>query len=102
VVGSQPGPFGCDSSTLSKTTGPWSFTTTRTSTVSGSVKAAWLTRKVAYRFDDPTSDALLLYAGPYPHIARNGGQHLRQVEPDRCTASGWKTDLVAAPRVIAE
>jgi hypothetical protein len=32
------------------------------------------------------SDALPVYAGQYLDIARNGGQHLPQVELDRCTA----------------
>jgi hypothetical protein len=41
------------------------------------------------------SDALLLYAGPYDHRARNVGQHLPQVELDRCTAIGHKSDEVA-------
>jgi hypothetical protein len=49
-VGSQPGPFGCDSSNwirrvASKITPRLSLRTTRTSIVSGSVKAAWLTLK---------------------------------------------------------
>ena len=32
------------------------------------------------------SDALPVYAGPYLDIARNGGQHLPQIELDSCTA----------------
>jgi hypothetical protein len=32
------------------------------------------------------SDALPVYAGPYLDIARNGGQHLPQVELDIYTA----------------
>jgi hypothetical protein len=50
-VGSQPGPFGCHSSNWSKrvawskTTRPRSLTTTRTSTVSGLVRAAFMFSK---------------------------------------------------------
>jgi hypothetical protein len=44
----------------------------------------------AHRIDGhPMSDALLVYAGPYLDIARIGGQHLPQVEPDSCTAGPY-------------